>query len=270
MAQQMSAAVESATALFSAQGLWHREELFVHMRPSQSTSEVTGCWNGLVFCPSELSRCVETSPTPSPLSLHAHATQTTHNTSQNNTTHNKSKSFWPKSVLAKVGFGQSRFGQSRFWPKSAMTDGVGAYDSFSRLFYDSPSTYIWENDVGDVRHVCRGEDGEQRNALMLLLFSLKQHRAIVAVQASLLEDDRLFAFLDDNYVFCAPSRVGEVHLLLQRHLLEQTGTQATPGQDEDLESWRFEAPSCRRFQSKSSRKPPRSRCVERKSHVGPF
>ena len=27
---------------------------------------------------------------------------------------------WPKSVWAKVGFGQSRFGQSRFWPKSVL------------------------------------------------------------------------------------------------------------------------------------------------------
>ena len=31
---------------------------------------------------------------------------------------------WPKSVLAKVGFGQSRFGQSRFWPKSVWPKSV--------------------------------------------------------------------------------------------------------------------------------------------------
>ena len=55
-------------------------------------------------------------------------------TTQHNTQHNKlvlakvgfgQSRFWPKSVLAKVGlakvdFGQSRFGQSRFWPKSAI------------------------------------------------------------------------------------------------------------------------------------------------------
>ena len=34
-------------------------------------------------------------------------------TTQHTTTHNKSKSFWPKSVWAQVGFGQSRSGQSR-------------------------------------------------------------------------------------------------------------------------------------------------------------
>ena len=64
---------------------------------------------------------------------------------------------------------------------------------------------------------------------MPLLFNLGQHRAMVAVQTSLLEGERLFAFLDDIYVVCAPSRVGEVYLLLQRHLLEQTGIQVHQG-----------------------------------------
>ena len=35
---------------------------------------------------------------------------------------------------------------------------------FVRLFYDSPSTHIWEDDIGDVRHVCQGDP------LMPLLF----------------------------------------------------------------------------------------------------
>ena len=126
-------------------------------------------------------------------------------------------------------------------------DGVGAYDSISRraMFwphghggrgevgafreYDSPSTSIWEDEVGDVRHVCQGEGGEQGDTLMPLLFSLGQHQEMVAVQASLLEGERLFAFLDDMYIVCAPSRVGEVYLLLQRHLLEQTGIQVHEG-----------------------------------------
>ena len=124
--------------------------------------------------------------------------------------------------------------------------GVGAFDSISRramfrglmdmvdgeklvpyvrLFYDSPSTYIWEDEVGDVRHVLQGEGGEHGNPLIPLLFSLGQHRAMVAVQASLFEGERLFAFLDDIYIVCAPSRVGEVYMLLQRHLLERTGIQ---------------------------------------------
>ena len=47
---------------------------------------------------------------------------------------------------------------------------------FARLFYDSPSTCIWEDEVGDVRHVCQGEGGEQGDPLMPLSFSLGQHR----------------------------------------------------------------------------------------------
>ena len=38
----------------------------------------------------------------------------------------------------------------------------------------------------------------------------------------------MFVFLDDIYIVYAPSRVGEVHLLLQRHLLE-TGMQVHQG-----------------------------------------
>ena len=91
---------------------------------------------------------------------------------------------------------------------------------------------------------------------------------MVAVQPSLLEGERLFAFLDDIYVVCAPSRVGEVYLLLQRHLLEQNRHTGAPGQDEDLERRRFEAPKCRRFNSKRSREPPQSRGVERRPNVG--
>ena len=64
---------------------------------------------------------------------------------------------------------------------------------------------------------------------MPLLFSLEQFRATVAVQFSLFEGERLFAFLDDIYVVCAPSRVGKVHLLHQKFLLEQTGMQVHQG-----------------------------------------
>ena len=62
-----------------------------------------------------------------------------------------------------------------------------------------------------------------------LLFSVGQHRAMVSVQAALFEGERLIAFLDDIYVVCSPSRVGEVHALLQRHLWEQTGIRVHQG-----------------------------------------
>ena len=71
-------------------------------------------------------------------------------------------------------------------------DGVGAYDSISRRamfrgladmvdgekiipfvrqFYDSPSTFLLEDDTGDVRRVRQGEGGEQGDPLMPLLWA---------------------------------------------------------------------------------------------------
>ena len=123
-------------------------------------------------------------------------------------------------------------------------DGVGAYDSISRnamfqgvadmvdgekiipfirQFYDSPSQFLWEDDMGEVRKVIQGEGGEQGDPLMPLLFSLGQHRALVSIQAQLKEGERLFAFLDDIYVVCAPERVGEVYLVLEQQLREKPG-----------------------------------------------
>ena len=129
-------------------------------------------------------------------------------------------------------------------------DGVGAYDSISRnamfqgvadmvdaekiipfilQFYDSPSQFLWEDDMGEVRKVIQGEGGEQGNHLMPLLFSLGQHRTLVSIQAQLKEGERLFAFLDDIYVVCAPERVGEVYLVLEQQLREKPGVNIHQG-----------------------------------------
>ena len=59
---------------------------------------------------------------------------------------------------------------------------------------------------------------------MPLLFCLGQHRALVSVQAQLQEGERLFAYLDDIYVVCAPERVGKVYLILEEHLRTKTGS----------------------------------------------
>ena len=58
---------------------------------------------------------------------------------------------------------------------------------------------------------------------MPLLFCLGQHRALVSVQAQLQEGERLFAYLDDIYVVCAPERVGKVYLILEERLRTKTG-----------------------------------------------
>ena len=89
-------------------------------------------------------------------------------------------------------------------------DGIGAYDSISRnsmleglhrmvdgdqmipfvrLFYGSPSVYLWEDDMGDTHEIIQGEGGEQGDPLMPLLFSLGQHSALLAINAKLKEGE---------------------------------------------------------------------------------
>ena len=46
---------------------------------------------------------------------------------------------------------------------------------FVKLFYGDPSTYL---PVGDVHHIHQGEGGQQRDALMPMLFCLGQHGAL--------------------------------------------------------------------------------------------
>ena len=45
---------------------------------------------------------------------------------------------------------------------------------FVRLFYSDPSTFLWDDAVGDTHEIRQGEGVEQGNALMPLLFSLGQ------------------------------------------------------------------------------------------------
>ena len=42
---------------------------------------------------------------------------------------------------------------------------------------------------------------------MSLLFSLGLHRVLVSVKSQLEDEEKLFAFLDDVYVICRPTRV---------------------------------------------------------------
>ena len=110
-------------------------------------------------------------------------------------------------------------------------DGIGAYDLISRnsmleglltmeegdqvlpfvqSFYGSPSTYLWEDEMGDMHEIPQGEGGDQGDPLMPMLFALGQHRALEAVQRS--------AFLDDVYVVCTPDRVADVLTILAQEL----------------------------------------------------
>ena len=120
-------------------------------------------------------------------------------------------------------------------PRQSMLDGLSAIENgekllpFVRSFYGAPSTYFWEDEMGTTHEVRQGEGGEQGDPLMPLLFSLGQHRALVAVQARLREGERLFAFLDDVYVICAPDRAGDVHKILQEELWRHAKIQVHHG-----------------------------------------
>ena len=49
---------------------------------------------------------------------------------------------------------------------------------FVRCFYGSPSTYLWEDEMGVTQHVPQGEGREQGDPLMPILFALGQHGAL--------------------------------------------------------------------------------------------
>ena len=97
-------------------------------------------------------------------------------------------------------------------------DDGGKVLPFVRTFCGQPSSFIWEDEVGDVHDILQGEGGEQGDRLMPLLFCLAQHTALHAVADQLREGGHLFAFLDDLYVVRRPDRVGEIHSILQREL----------------------------------------------------
>ena len=157
-------------------------------------------------------------------------------------------------------------------------DGIGAFDHikrksmlealhnnpalapllpFVRTFYGKNSTYVWYDDEGVPHEISQGEGGEQGDPLMPALYALGQHAALAHVDASLHEGEMLFAFLDDIYILCDPSRVGEIFLQVKQSLARFAGVQVNLGKTkvwnraatrpEDLhtigaEAWRGEGP----------------------------
>ena len=78
---------------------------------------------------------------------------------------------------------------------------------FVSQFHGRPSSYLWDDEDGQVHEIVQGEGGEQGDPLMREIFALEQHAALVAVQDTLLPTDKMFAFLDDIYAFGKPDRV---------------------------------------------------------------
>ena len=104
--------------------------------------------------------------------------------------------------------------------------GVGAYDLISRNSMMEGllrmETYLWEDEVGISQDIAQGEGGEQGDPLMPLRFALGLHAALSAVQDRFRADEKVFAFLDDVYVTCAPERVWEVHRILEEEIFAHT------------------------------------------------
>ena len=89
-------------------------------------------------------------------------------------------------------------------------DGVGAFDLI-RLFHSSPSTFLWEDDVGTTHHIRQGEGSEQCDPLMPLLFALGQHTAISVASGRTREGEQLMAFLHGLYAVSPPDRTVACH-----------------------------------------------------------
>ena len=90
---------------------------------------------------------------------------------------------------------------------------------FVRMFYGTPSEYLWEDDDdGEVHKTTQGEGGEQGDHMMPLLHSLDQHRALEAIDREMGTNQHLMAFLDDIFFVTMPRTVGEVYAVVQENL----------------------------------------------------
>ena len=98
------------------------------------------------------------------------------------------------------------------------TEGGDRVLPFVRLFYGSPSTFFWEDTQGGAHHILQGEGGEQGDPLMPMLFSWRQHAALVNISEKLEDGERPLAFFDDLCVVSTPERTVAVHDVLLEEL----------------------------------------------------
>ena len=96
-------------------------------------------------------------------------------------------------------------------------EGRGKVVPFVRMFYGSPSSFLWEDASGVTHTIPQGEGGARRftNASPFLL---GQHSALAAIQEDLHDNEFLFALLDDIYIATTPHRAGDVYKSLDEHL----------------------------------------------------
>ena len=108
-------------------------------------------------------------------------------------------------------------------------EGGGAALPFVRMFFGSPSEYLWEDDEGTVHRIPQGEWGEQGDAMMPLLFAVGQHRALEATHRRMNPGEFLMAFHDDVYMAIPPARVGPMHAVVQEEVFVHACTGCITG-----------------------------------------
>ena len=137
--------------------------------------------------------------------------------------------------------------------RGAMTSGLlrmeagGAVLPFVHQFYGRPSSYLWDDEDGQVDEIVQRKGGEQGDPLMPALFALGQHAALVAGQDPFFPTEKLFSFLDDIYAVVKPQRVAEVHATLERELWAHARIHIHQGKTQFWNQGRVDPPDCQRI-----------------------
>eukprot|EP00439_Symbiodinium_sp_Y106_P032147 s3071_g3.t2 len=84
------------------------------------------------------------------------------------------------------------------------TPDANAILPFVRLFYGSPSEFVWTDAANNPHSILQAEGGEQGDPLMPALFALRVAPALRAMQTDLLPSESVRAFLDDTYLTSIP------------------------------------------------------------------
>ena len=119
---------------------------------------------------------------------------------------------------------------------------------FTRQFYSSPSTLLWEDELGITNHIQQGEGGEQGDPLMPLLSALAQHSAFVAISERLQEGEFLFAFEDDLYIKSHPNRTVDCLHITRQELWNHCKISLNHGKTQVWNRGGFFPPGCEALQ----------------------
>ena len=118
--------------------------------------------------------------------------------------------------------------------KLRTTPALAAALRFTRLFYGSPSTYLWTDAAGTTHQVRQGEGGEQGDPLMPAFYPLGQHDGFRAGAAQLHADDFVVAYLDDLYVKTTKGRAYAAFTAVSQAVEHHAGVATSYGK---LRAW---------------------------------